>query len=142
MIYIQYINSMYCLLERGEILNIIISNTSGVPIYEQIAKEIKNEIVSGNIKENSSLPSIRSLASELRVSVITTKRAYEELEKDGYVYTLPGKGSYVAEQNKELLREEKLREIEEKFIEAIDISNSIGLDFDELVYMLKTLKEV
>lgn len=133
---------MYCLLERGESLNIIISNTSGVPIYEQIAKEIKNEIVSGNIKENSPLPSIRSLASELRVSVITTKRAYEELEKDGYVYTLPGKGSYVAEQNKELLREEKLREIEEKLIEAIDISNSIGLDFDELVYILKTLKEV
>lgn len=133
---------MYCFLEGGGNLNIIISNTSGVPIYEQIAKEIKNEIISGNIKENSSLPSIRSLASELRVSVITTKRAYEELEKDGYVYTIPGKGSYVAEQNKELLREEKLREIEEKFIEAIDISNSIGLDFEELVYILRTLKEV
>ena len=92
--------------------------------------------------ENSALPSIRSLASELRVSVITTKRAYEELERDGFIYTLPGKGSYVAEQNKELLMEEKLREIEEKLGEAIDIANSIGLNFNDLVGMLKTLKEL
>jgi len=123
-------------------LNIVVSNTSGVPIYEQIAKAIKNEILSGDLKENSALPSIRSLASELRVSVITTKRAYEELERDGFIYTLPGKGSYVAEQNKELLMEEKLREIEEKLGEAIDIANSIGLNFNELVGMLKTLKEL
>lgn len=123
-------------------MNIIVSNTSGVPIYEQIAKAIKNEILSGDLKENSALPSIRSLASELRVSVITTKRAYEELERDGFIYTLPGKGSYVAEQNKELLMEEKLREIEEKLGEAIDIANSIGLNFNDLVGMLKTLKEL
>ncbi|MGG5460534.1 GntR family transcriptional regulator [Clostridium sp. B9] len=123
-------------------MNIIVSNTSGVPIYEQISKAIKNEILSGALKENSSLPSIRSLASELRVSVITTKRAYEELEREGFIYTLPGKGSYVAEQNKELLIEEKLREIEEKFSEALDIANSIGLDFQELVKILETLKEV
>ena len=123
-------------------MNIVVSNTSGVPIYEQIAKAIKNEILSGDLKENSALPSIRSLASELRVSVITTKRAYEELERDGFIYTLPGKGSYVAEQNKELLMEEKLREIEERLGEAIDIANSIGLNFEELVGMLKTLKEL
>ncbi|EOU2101633.1 GntR family transcriptional regulator [Clostridium perfringens] len=123
-------------------MNIVVSNTSGVPIYEQIAKAIKNEILSGDLKENSELPSIRSLASELRVSVITTKRAYEELERDGFIYTLPGKGSYVAEQNKELLMEEKLREIEEKLGEAIDIANSIGLNFNDLVGMLKTLKEL
>ncbi|MDK0709885.1 GntR family transcriptional regulator [Clostridium perfringens] len=123
-------------------MNIVVSNTSGVPIYEQIAKAIKNEILSGDLKENSALPSIRSLASELRVSVITTKRAYEELERDGFIYTLPGKGSYVAEQNKELLMEENLREIEEKLGEAIDIANSIGLTFEELVGMLKTLKEL
>lgn len=123
-------------------MNIVVLNTSGVPIYEQIAKAIKNEILSGDLKENSALPSIRSLASELRVSVITTKRAYEELERDGFIYTLPGKGSYVAEQNKELLMEEKLREIEEKLGEAIDIANSIGLTFEELVGMLKTLKEL
>jgi len=123
-------------------LNIVVSNTSGVPIYEQIAKAIKNEILSGDLKENSALPSIRSLASELRVSVITTKRAYEELERDGFIYTLPGKGSYVAEQNKELLMEEKLREIEEKLGEAIDIASSIGLNFEDLVGMLKTLKEL
>lgn len=123
-------------------MNIVVSNTSGVPIYEQIAKAIKNEILSGDLKENSALPSIRSLAAELRVSVITTKRAYEELERDGFIYTLPGKGSYVAEQNKELLMEEKLREIEEKLGEAIDIANSIGLNFEDLVGMLKTLKEL
>ena len=123
-------------------MNIVVSNTSGVPIYEQIAKAIKNEILYGDLKEISALPSIRSLASELRVSVITTKRAYEELERDGFIYTLPGKGSYVAEQNKELLMEEKLREIEEKLGEAIDIANSIGLNFNELVGMLKTLKEL
>ncbi|GAA0119700.1 GntR family transcriptional regulator [Clostridium perfringens] len=123
-------------------MNIVVSNTSGVPIYEQIAKAIKNEILSGDLKENSALPSIRSLASELRVSVITTKRAYEELERDGFIYTLPGKGSYVAEQNKELLMEEKLREIEEKLGEAIDIANSIGINFEDLVGMLKTLKEL
>ena len=123
-------------------MNIVVSNISGVPIYEQIAKAIKNEILSGDLKENSALPSIRSLASELRVSVITTKRAYEELERDGFIYTLPGKGSYVAEQNKELLMEEKLREIEEKLGEAIDIANSIGLNFNDLVGMLKTLKEL
>lgn len=123
-------------------MNIVVSNTSGVPIYEQISKAIKNDILSGELKEKSSLPSIRSLASELRVSVITTKRAYEELEREGFIYTLPGKGSYVAEQNKELLIEEKLREIEEKFSDALDIANSIGLDFDELVKILETLKDV
>lgn len=142
-VYILYIYNIYSIyIERGEFLNIVVSNTSGVPIYEQIAKAIKNEILSGDLKENSALPSIRSLASELRVSVITTKRAYEELERDGFIYTLPGKGSYVAEQNKELLMEEKLREIEEKLGEAIDIANSIGLNFNDLVGMLKTLKEL
>ncbi|MEG0486245.1 MAG: GntR family transcriptional regulator, partial [Oscillospiraceae bacterium] len=113
-------------------MNIIISNTSGVPIYEQISKEIKNEILNGSLIEGEALPSIRSLASELRVSVITTKRAYEELEREGYIYTVPGKGSYIARQNKEILKEEKLREIEERLLDAIEISNSIGLEFEEL----------
>ncbi|MDQ0149990.1 GntR family transcriptional regulator [Eubacterium multiforme] len=123
-------------------MNIIISNTSRMPIYEQILKAIKDEIISGKIKEDTLLPSIRNLASDLRVSVITTKRAYEELEKEGYIYTVKGKGSYVAPQNKELLKEEKLKEIEDKLLEIIDISNSIGLEFEELIEMLKTLKEI
>ncbi|MEG0238027.1 MAG: GntR family transcriptional regulator [Clostridium sp.] len=123
-------------------MNIIISNTSGVPIYEQISKEIKNEILNGSFIEGEALPSIRSLASELRVSVITTKRAYEELEREGYIYTVPGKGSYIARQNKEILKEEKLREIEERLLDAIEISNSIGLEFEELIEMLKALKEI
>lgn len=123
-------------------MNIIISNTSRMPIYEQILKAIKDEIISGKIKEDTLLPSIRNLASDLRVSVITTKRAYEELEKEGYIYTVKGKGSYVAPQNKELLKEERLKEIEDKLLEIIDISNSIGLEFEELIEMLKTLKEI
>lgn len=123
-------------------MNIIISNTSRTPIYEQILKAIKDEIISGKIKEDTLLPSIRNLASDLRVSVITTKRAYEELEKEGYIYTVKGKGSYVAPQNKELLKEERLKEIEDKLLEVIDISNSIGLEFEELIEMLKTLKEI
>ncbi|MEG2109302.1 MAG: GntR family transcriptional regulator [Clostridium sp.] len=123
-------------------MNIIISNTSGVPIYEQISKEIKNAILNGSFIEGEALPSIRSLASELRVSVITTKRAYEELEREGYIYTVPGKGSYIARQNKEILKEEKLREIEERLLDAIEISNSIGLEFEELIEMLKALKEI
>ena len=123
-------------------MNIVISNTSGVPIYEQISKEIKNEILNGSFVEDEALPSIRSLASELRVSVITTKRAYEELEREGYIYTVPGKGSYVARQNKEILKEEKLRDIEGRLLEAIEISNSIGLEFEELIEMLKALKEI
>ena len=122
------------------IMNLINLDSGEIYIFGEDIK--KNEILSGDLKENSALPSIRSLASELRVSVITTKRAYEELERDGFIYTLPGKGSYVAEQNKELLMEEKLREIEEKLGEAIDIANSIGLNFEELVGMLKTLKEL
>ncbi|MGL4571364.1 MAG: GntR family transcriptional regulator [Clostridium sp.] len=123
-------------------MNIVISNTSGVPIYEQISKEIKNEILNGSFVEDEALPSIRSLASELRVSVITTKRAYEELEREGYIYIVPGKGSYIARQNKEILKEEKLRDIEGRLLEAIEISNSIGLEFEELIEMLKALKEI
>ncbi|EFG88992.1 transcriptional regulator, GntR family [Clostridium carboxidivorans P7] len=86
-------------------MNIIISNSVGEPIYEQITKQIKNLIFNGALCEGDSLPSIRNLAQELKISVITTKRAYEELERDGFIETIPGKGSYVASQNKELLRE-------------------------------------
>ena len=86
-------------------MHILIDNKSGVPIYEQIYSQIKNQIIGGSLKENEMLPSIRGLAKDLRISFITTKRAYEELEREGFLYTLPGKGCYVAPKNVELLRE-------------------------------------
>lgn len=123
-------------------MNIIISNSSGEPIYEQIVKQIKNLILIGDLTEGDSLPSIRNLAQELRISVITTKRAYEELEKEGFVETVPGKGSFVAGQNKELLKEKRIRLIEEKLSQVVDESKLINLSLDELIEMLKILYEV
>ena len=92
-------------------MNILIDNKSGEPIYNQIYSQIKNQIISGELKEDEMLPSIRGLAKDLRISFITTKRAYEELEKEGFIYTLPAKGCYVAPKNVELLREENLKKI-------------------------------
>ena len=94
-------------------MNIIISNSSGQPIYEQIVSQIKNMIISGSLKEGDALPSMRLLAKELRISVITTKRAYEELEREGFIVSYTGKGSFVASQNMELIKEQKYREIED-----------------------------
>ena len=113
-------------------MNIIISNLSKDPIYEQIAKQIKDNIIKGNISEGDPLPSIRNLAKELKISVITTKRSYEELEREGFIETVPGKGSYVSSQNKELLKEKKIKSIEDKLMEAIEESKIIGLTKKEL----------
>lgn len=120
-------------------MNIIISNSSGEPIYEQIIKQIKKLIFIGELNEGDALPSIRNLAQELRISVITTKRAYEELENEGYIITMQGKGSFVAAQNKELLREKRLRIIEEKLGEAVKESILINLSLEELIDILKIL---
>lgn len=120
-------------------MNIIISNSSGEPIYEQIVKQIKKLIFLGELSEGDALPSIRNLAQELRISVITTKRAYEELETEGYIVTMQGKGSFVAAQNKELLREKRLRIIEEKLAEAVKESWLISLSLEELLDILKIL---
>ena len=122
-------------------MNIIISNSSQDPIYEQIVKQIKNMIIRGELAENEALPSIRSLAKDLQISVITTKKVYEELEKDGYIVTVQGKGSYVAAQNKELLKEMRLKIVEEKLAEAVDAGRSIGLSLEEMQEMLKILYE-
>lgn len=120
-------------------MNIIISNSSGEPIYEQIIKQIKNLIFNGELCEADSLPSIRNLAQELKISVITTKRAYEELEAEGFIYTVPGKGSYVSVQNKELLKEKRIKLIEDKLTEAIEESKLLNLSLDELKEMLEVL---
>ena len=120
-------------------MNIIISNISKDPIYEQITKQIKDNIIKGSISEGELLPSIRNLARELKISVITTKRAYEELEREGFIETVPGKGSYVSSQNKELLREKKITSIENRLMEAIEESKIIGLTKKDLKEMLDIL---
>ncbi len=120
---------------------IFINNKNGVPIYEQIYSQIKAEIISGELKEDSPLPSIRNLAKDLRISVITTKRAYEELEKDGFIYTLPGKGSFVSSKNTELIREENLRQIEEHLDEIMKLAKSCNLQKSDIISMLNILFE-
>lgn len=122
-------------------MRILISNASNEPIYNQIISQIKAEIIKGELEEGELLPSIRGLAKDLQISVITTKRAYEELEKEGFIQTVPGKGSYVATQNRELMREKKLKIIEEKLSGIVDESKILGFTYDEINEMLKILFE-
>ncbi|TCO66266.1 GntR family transcriptional regulator [Caldanaerobacter subterraneus] len=124
-------------------MNIIISNSSEEPIYEQIVRQIKEAILKGELEEGELLPSIRNLAKELQISVITTKRAYDELEKEGFITTIPGKGTYVAAQNKELMREKRLKIVEEKLVEAVIAAKAVNLSLEEIKEMLEILyKEV
>lgn len=122
-------------------MKVIISSNSDLPIYLQIVNQIKDDILSGKIKENEMLPSMRALAKELGISFITTKRSYEELEKQGLINTIPGKGSFVSAFNKEIVFEAKMREIEERLEEAIDLSNMIGLTKEQLILTLESLYE-
>ena len=122
-------------------MNIIISNSSGQPIYEQICRQIKGAVASGKLKPGEPLPSIRNLARDLRISVITTKRAYEELERDGYIYTVAGKGSFIAQQDVELAKESSLREIEEHLTAALELARQIELPVEELNNILRVLSE-
>ena len=122
-------------------MDLIISNASGKPIYEQICTQIKNAILSGELSPGDALPSIRALAKDLRISVITTKRAYDELEAEGFIYTLPGKGSFVAPKNTELLREENLRRIEEHMREISALAVQSGLTRQELSEMYTLISE-
>ncbi len=120
-------------------MNIIISNTSNLPIYEQIATQIKQMILTNELKEGDALPSMRLLAKELRISVITTKRAYEELERDGFIVTATGRGSFVAKKNLEFVKEEHLRQIEQLMGEICDKSRLCGLSLSELLDMFETI---
>lgn len=122
-------------------MKILISNSSSEPIYEQIASQIKSLILRNELKEGEILPSIRSLAKELGISVITTKRAYEELEKEGFTETVRGKGTFVAVQNKEFMKENKLKIIEEKLLESVNEGKMLGLQLEDLIKMLKILYE-
>lgn len=118
-------------------MDILIDNKSGAPIYDQIYSQIKAQIISGALKENEVLPSIRGLAKDLRISFITTKRAYEELEKEGFLYTVPAKGCYVAPRNTELLREENLKKIEWHIDEALRLAAESGLEAGQVLKMVQ-----
>ena len=120
-------------------MDILIRNTGEAPIYEQIVKQIKGHILKGELKEGEALPSMRLLARDLRISVITTKRAYEELERDGFVTTVPGKGCFVAVQDPGLLREDALRRVEEHLARAVDEARAGGVTLEELKTTLDIL---
>lgn len=120
-------------------MNIIIRNTGGQPIYEQIASQIKTLIISGALKEGEMLPSMRLLAKELKISVITTKRAYEELEREGFIISQTGKGSFVAGKNMELIREAQLQKIEQQLTQAVETARMSDISLEEMQEMLALL---
>ena len=122
-------------------MEIIIRNTTNQPIYEQIYTQIKAQIIAGKLSPGESLPSIRALAKDLRISVITTKRAYDELEAEGFLYTVAGKGCFVAEKNLELVREGRLKELEAHLSAAAELAGSCGLTSEEVLETLRTLLE-
>lgn len=122
-------------------MEIFLSNSGQEPIYAQITRQIKQQILSGTMQAGDALPSIRQLAKELRISVITTKRAYEDLEADGFILTQPGRGSFVAEQNPALLREEHLKKVEDCLQNAVDAARLGGIGYEEVAETLRLLWE-
>ena len=122
-------------------MNLIISNASGKPIYEQIYTQVKNCVISGELSPGDALPSIRALAKDLRISVITTTRAYDELERDGFIDRVPGKGCYVAEKNLELVREAHLKQIEDHMSEIVSLAAGCSLSEEDTVRMLRLIWE-
>lgn len=122
-------------------MNILIDNKNGAPIYEQIYSQIKNQIISGALQENEMLPSIRGLARDLRISFITTKRAYDELEKEGFLYTIQGKGCFVAPKNVELIREENLKKIEAHIDQILQLAASCNLSKEDILSMVRLCLE-
>lgn len=122
-------------------MDVILNHSSGEPLYEQIVQQIKRLIQTEQLREGDALPSMRLLAKELRISVITTKRAYEELERDGFIHTVAGKGSFVAEQDLELAKESHLRDIEAHLQAAVELGRQCGLGSEELADILRVLCE-
>ena len=122
-------------------MNIFIDNKSGLPIYDQIYSQIKSQIISGVLREDQLLPSIRNLAKDLGISVITTRRAYDELEREGFIYTVAGKGCFVAAKNTELLREENLRQIEAHLQAIRDLAAACGLSREDIIEMFSVIEE-
>lgn len=137
-LYILYIHTIY----RGvDFLNIQISNNTDIPIYEQLKNEIIRSIMTGEIKPGDSLMSMRALAKELKISIITTKRAYQDLEQEGYVYSVVGKGTFVSEQNASIQKERVLLQIEKNIEELLKTAHQIGLPTEELIDMIHVIKE-
>ena len=122
-------------------MDIILTNAASQPIYDQIVSQVKAQILSGKLKEGDALPSLRALAKDLRISVITTKRAYEDLERDGFILTQQGRGSFVADQNPALLREEHLKKVEDCLQGAVDAARLGGIGYDEVAETLRLLWE-
>ena len=122
-------------------MELVIRNTTNQPIYDQIYSQIKAQIIAGKLSPGEALPSIRALAKDLRISVITTKRAYDELEADGFLYTVAGKGCFVADNNLEMLREQRRRELETHLTAALELAKSCGLTRLDLKQMLDLLSE-
>ena len=122
-------------------MNLFIDNKSGSPIYEQIYLQIKAQIISGELKEDDALPSIRNLAKDLRISVITTKRAYDELEKEGFIYTVTAKGCFVAAKNTELIREENLKKIEEYIEKMMQLAATCNLEKSDIIEVINCITE-
>ncbi|MBQ3295064.1 MAG: GntR family transcriptional regulator [Erysipelotrichaceae bacterium] len=122
-------------------MHIILNNTSMVPIYEQLIDQIKNEIISGSLKENEVLPSVRTLSSELRISALTVKKAYDRLEEEGFVVTVHGKGTYVAATDQKLAMEARRKAIEDDFAMIIDKARAIGFEKDEIMEIVKIILE-
>jgi GntR family transcriptional regulator len=120
-------------------MNITITNSSPDPIYEQVTRQVKSQIISGDLKEGDPLPSIRKLSKELQISVITTKRAYEELEKEGFIDTVGGKGCFVAMQNKELLMEKRIKTVEDLLADAVAEAKKLGIEYNDIQTMLELL---
>ena len=118
-------------------MRILIDNKSGLPIYDQIYSQIKQQIISGELHEDEPLPSIRNLAKDLRISVVTTKRAYDELEKEGFIYTIAAKGCFVARKNVELLREENLKAIEDHIDRILQLAVTCNLSREDILDMVK-----
>lgn len=136
---ILYIHCIYNMTLWSGKMEIIISNSSGKPIYEQITSQIKNAIITGELSAGEALPSMRALARDLRISVITTKRAYEDLERDGFIETVAGKGCFVANKNMALIKEEQLRIVEEILQGCVDTARSSGITLAELIEILSVL---
>lgn len=122
-------------------MEIVISNSSDKPIYEQISSQIKNKIMNGTLEAGEMLPSMRALAKDLHISVITVQRAYEDLTRDGFIETVSGKGSFVASQNKGFIQEEQLRKAEELLQQVVDIGRSHGISYEQMANILKVLYE-
>lgn len=122
-------------------MEIIVSNKASRPLYEQISTQIKSAIMSGELKAGEAIPSVRSLAKSLHISILTVQKAYSTLQEDGFIETTAGKGCYVSAQNQDFYLEEQQKKIEERFLEAIEIARASGISFDKMIELLTILYE-